>query len=143
MKKINIDKAYEFVLEDLKNFKLLPDEFKNNKKFIKKCLRLNSFFVNLKYISEDLKSDPIFVKELIEIKPLSLFYMNKEFQESKDYMLIAATKDMFVIELADGKFKDYENNLDKLREEVAIEKFQKKLEKSLDVKEKKIKLKKI
>lgn len=122
------ENAYAIILHDTKNFNSLPDEFKSDKKFIKKCLKIASFPTNLQYIAEDLKHDKQFVREIVEIKHLALLYMGIEFHSQKEYILLAVEQDQFIFEMLDKEFHVYKNNLDKLRDDVKIEKLKEKLE---------------
>ena len=122
------ENAYALILHDTKSFNSLPNEFKNDKDFIKKCLNIANFTTNLQYISEDLKHDKQFVREVVEIKNLALLYMGKEFHSQKEYILLAVEQDQFIFEMLDEEFHVYKNNLDKLRDDVKIEKLKDKLE---------------
>jgi Domain of unknown function (DUF4116) len=135
--------AYAMILHDTKTFKFLPEEFRSDKEFIKKCLKLANFPTNLKLIAEHLKHDEEFVKELIQIKGLAFSYMGEEFHTKKEFILLAVEKEPFIFEVLDKEFQVYKNNLDLLRDEVNIEKLRDKLEISLEPVGKVFKTKKI
>ena len=143
MNNMTTENAYAIILHNPKNFNSLPKELKSDKEFIKRCLKVANFTTNLQCISEELKHDKQFVREVVEIKHLALLYMGKEFHSQKEYILLAVEQDPFIFEMLDEEFHVYKNNLDKLRDDVKIEKLKDKLEIRLEPVNRLSKIKKI
>ena len=79
---IKFEESLALIRKDRKNFALLPYDIKNNKEFIKLALHKSNGLlgIDIKYLSDELRDDRDFIKEIINIRPTSLVYASKELQ---------------------------------------------------------------
>ena len=132
-----LDSYYKQILIDTKSFSDFPDYIRNNKNYIKLFLTVKGFIIQLKHISQDLKEDKNFFKELIEINFLSLAYASETLKEDKELIYLSLTMDGQFIGINILDFipvelkKTYHNNLDQLKKDIETEKFKNNLELNL------------
>lgn len=113
---IKFEESLALIRKDRKNFALLPDNIKNNKDFIKQALHKSNGLlgIDIKYISDVLKDDRNFIKEIIHIKPYALAYASERLQNDLELAFIAITQDPFTIEVLDPIKNKYYDNLEQL-----------------------------
>lgn len=113
---IKFEESLALIRKDRKNFALLPYDIKNNKEFIKLALHKSNGLlgIDIKYLSDELRDDRDFIKEIINIRPTSLVYASKELQNDLELVFIAIKKDPFVIEILDHIKDKYNENIGQL-----------------------------
>ena len=105
------------VYEDGNMIKYVSEILMNDKKFILKALKINTY-VFFKRLSEEFRNDKEIVFEALKNYPWVLNYLSEEFRNDKEFVLLALKSDPWVLVSAS---QELQNNKDFILEAIKIQ----------------------